>query len=61
MRVSGVLLTVGGLVLLTGLQFVGRSVTRAHDAWSTSNKSKAALAGVVGIVAGFLLLMGGVN
>jgi hypothetical protein len=59
--VVGVLCIVVGLVLVAGLLSIGSSETRGHAAWTTHNKLKAALAGVVAIVAGVLILTGGAN
>ncbi|MGY2128245.1 hypothetical protein [Blastococcus sp. SYSU DS0617] len=57
----GVLCIIAGLVLVIGLRFIGPPGSRGHAAWTTSNKLKAALAGVVAIVAGVLILTGGAN
>ena len=59
--VVGVLCIVVGLVLIIGLRFIGPPDTRGHAAWTTHNKIKAALAGIVAIVAGLLILTGGVG
>ena len=56
--VAGVLCIVAGLALIVGLRFIGPPGSRGHAAWPTSNKRKAALAGVAAI-AGVLLLTGG--
>ena len=61
MRVLGVLCIVLGLVFIIGLRFVGPPGTRAKRVWTPYNEINLALAGVVGIVVGVLLLVGGVN
>ena len=60
MRIAGVLCIVAGAGLLLGLATAGRSA-RAGRVWTTYAKAQCALAGVVGIVAGLLLLGGGVS
>jgi uncharacterized membrane protein HdeD (DUF308 family) len=59
--VVGVSCIVVGLVVLVGLRFIGPPGTRGHAAWTTHDKTRAALAGVVAIVAGVLLLTGGAD
>lgn len=61
MRVLGVLCIILGLVFIIGLQFVGPPGSRAERVWTPYNKINVALAGVVGIVIGVLLLVGGVD
>lgn len=60
MRVVGVLCIVVGLLFILGLRSVGTG-TRAGAVWTTYNKTMLAFAGVVAIVAGILLLVGGVG
>lgn len=60
MRVVGVLCIVVGSVSILGLRSVGTG-TGAGSVWTTYNKTMLAFAGVVAIVAGILLLVGGVD
>jgi hypothetical protein len=60
MRVVGVVCIVVGLAFIIGLRFTGRS-ERAAAAWTPYNKVMAGFAGVVAIIAGVLLLVGGVE
>ena len=59
--VVGVLCIIGGLALIVGLWFVGPPGSRGHALWTTPVKLKAALAGAAAVVAGVLLLTGGVS
>ena len=59
--VVGVLCIVAGLALIVGLRFIGPPDTRGPAVWTTHNKIKATLAGVVAIVAGVLIMTGGVG
>ena len=61
MRVAGALSVVVGIALIVGLRFAGRPSTRSRAPWTPYNKIKLCLAGVVAIVAGILLLIGGVG
>ena len=60
MRIAGVLCILGGAGLLLALGTAGRS-ERSARTWTTSNRLQCALAGVAGIVAGILLVSGGVS
>ncbi len=59
--VAGALCITAGLALVIGLRFIGPPGARGQAVWTTPNKLKAALAGVVAIVAGVLILTGGAN
>jgi hypothetical protein len=61
MRVAGVLCIVVGIALIVGLRFTGQPSARSRATWTQYNKIKLGLAGVVAIVAGILLLVGGVG
>jgi hypothetical protein len=58
--VLGAVLIVLGLVFVVMPWFVGAPGSRGHDLWTAENRIKAGLVGVGGIVAGILLLTGGV-
>ena len=60
MRIAGVLCVLGGAGLLLALRTAGRS-ERSARTWTTATTVQCALAGVAGIVAGILLLSGGVS
>ena len=60
MRVIGVVCIAVGLVLVVSLRVAGRT-GRSAAAWTTYNKSQALFAGAVAIIAGVLLLSGGVD
>ena len=60
MRIAGVLCVLGGAALLLALRTAGRS-ERAARTWTTAATVQCALAGITGIVAGVLLLSGGMS
>ena len=60
MRIAGVVCLVAGAGLLLALATAGRS-SRVTWVWTTSTRLQCALAGMVGIIAGVLLVSGGVS